>query len=428
MKITDMCVTPIAISDPPIRNSIGIHAPYALRTIVELIDDHGVSGISEVPGDLDTTQALEEAREYVVGADPYHITRLLGVLARRFGGRGTTDRGVNPWDKRTYVHVASAVEVACLDLIGKTVGRPICDLLGGAVRTRIPFASYLFFKPEGAGGALGFGIDPKAVGWPAVRQRAAATPDDIVRQARAMVEAFGFQAHKLKGGVMEPDVEVCTVLALREAFGPGIPLRIDPNGVWSVETAIACGKRLTGVLEYYEDPVRGQEDMAKVGKVLGIPMATNMYTTSFEDIPRSIELGAESIILSDHHFWGGLRSSLDLAAVCRTFGRGLSMHSNSHLGISLMAMAHLAAAVPNLDFSLDTHYPWQSEEVVVGGPIEFDGGVVRVGNAPGLGVELDHEALAHLHDNYTSSGLTIRDDAAEMRKLDPKWEAKLTRW
>lgn len=428
MKISDMRVTPIAVTDPPLRNSVGIHAPYALRTIVELVDDHGVTGISEVPGDLDTTQALTEAREYVVDADPYHTTQLLRVLAERFGSRGTVDRGRDPWDKRTYVHVASAVEGACLDLVGKSIGRPLCDLLGGAVRTRIPFASYLFFKPEGAGGAWGYGIDPRAVGWPAARQRAALTPEDIVRQARAMTEEFGFQAHKLKGGVMEPDMEVRTVLALREAFGPEIPLRIDPNGVWSVETAIACGKRLKGVLEYYEDPVRGQENMATVGKALGMPMATNMYTTSFEDIPRSIELGAESIILSDHHYWGGLRASLDLAAVCRTFGRRLSMHSNSHLGISLMAMAHLAAAVPNLDYSLDTHYPWQSEEIIVGGRIKFDCGAVRISNAPGLGVELDREALARLHDNYRASGLTHRDDVAEMRKLDPTWEAKLTRW
>ena len=304
VTIIDMRVTPIAITDPPIRNSIGIHAPYALRTIVELMDDHRITGISEVPGDLETTVALQESREYVVDADPFQTNPLMSVLAREFGARGATDRGANPWDKRTHVHVASAIEVACLDLVGKTVGRPVCDLLGGAVRSRIPYASYLFFKPEGAGGALGFGVSGGATGWAAVRQRAAETPEDIVRQAQAMVEEFGFQAHKLKGGVMEPEIEVQTVLALRAAFGPGIPLRIDPNGVWSVETAIRCGTKLKGVLEYYEDPVRGQADMAKVRKALGIPMATNMYTTSFEDIPRSIELGAEDIILSDHHFWG----------------------------------------------------------------------------------------------------------------------------
>ena len=88
-------------------------------------------------------------------------------------------------------------------------------------------------------------------------------------------------------------------------------------------------------------------------------------------------LGSEDIILSDHHFWGGLRATLELARICRTFGRGLSMHSNSHVGISLMAMTHLAAAIPNLTYACDTHYPWQSEEVIQGGRVPFeDGGVV----------------------------------------------------
>ena len=74
----------------------------------------------------------------------------------------------------------------------------------------------------------------------------------------------------------------------------------------------------------------------------------------------------EQIILGDHHFWGGLRASVELARICRTFGRGMSMHSNSHLGISLAAMAHLAAAVPNLTYACDTHYPWQCEDVIAG--------------------------------------------------------------
>ena len=80
----------------------------------------------------------------------------------------------------------------------------------------------------------------------------------------------------------------------------------------------------------------------------------------------------QDIILTDHHFWGGLRAVLELNRIASTFGRGLSMHSNSHLGISLMAMVHLAAAVPNLTYACDTHYPWQEEEVVEGGRIAFD--------------------------------------------------------
>jgi glucarate dehydratase len=153
-----------------------------------------------------------------------------------------------------------------------------------------------------------------------------------------------------------------------------------------------------------------------------------MCTTSFEDIPRSIQLGSEDIILSDHHFWGGLQASMTLAGLCQTFSRDLSMHSNSHLGISLAAMVHLGAAIPNLKYALDTHYPWQSDEIIIGGRLKFEDGQVAVPAGAGLGVELDRKALEKLHENYLACGLTKRDDEIEMQKVQPGWTFKATRW
>jgi len=243
-----------------------------------------------------------------------------------------------------------------------------------------------------------------------------------------MCAEFGFQSIKLKGGVFEPAQEVAAMVALREAFGPDVPLRIDPNAVWTVQTALTWGRELEPILEYLEDPVRGQAAMAEVRRQLKTPLATNMCTTSFEEIPASIALGAEDIILSDHHFWGGLRASMTLAGICQTFGRKLSMHSNSHLGISLAAMVHLGAALPDLRYALDTHYPWQSDEVIVGGRLRFEEGSVAVPTEPGLGVQLDREALARLHQNYLACGLTRRDDEVEMRKVVPGWAFQAVRW
>jgi glucarate dehydratase len=168
--------------------------------------------------------------------------------------------------------------------------------------------------------------------------------------------------------------------------------------------------------------------MAAVRKELKTPLATNMCTTSFEEIPNSIRLGSEDIILSDHHFWGGLRASMTLAGLCQTFGRQLSMHSNSHLGISLAAMVHLGAAIPNLHYALDTHYPWQSDELIIGGRMKIEEGRVAVPEAAGLGVELDRKALAVLHQNYLTCGLTKRNDEIEMQKVQPDWKFKATRW
>ena len=107
------------------------------------------------------------------------------------------------------------------------------------------------------------------------------------------------------------------------------------------------------------------------------------------------------------------------------------MHSNSHLGISLMAMAHVAAASPHLTYACDTHYPWQraEDEVVAGGRIPFAGGNVCVTNTPGLGVSLDDDQLARGRERYARCPYRKRDDEAEMQKhIDSQWTRRLPRW
>ena len=427
-KIKEIHITPIAIVDPPLLNAAGLHAPYALRTILELVTEDNISGISEIPGTKDIDDALEASKKLLIGKDVFQLNEIQRILVENFGTDNIADRGLAPWDQRKLVHIFSAVEVACMDIIGKVTSRPVVDLLGGKMRDRVPFSAYLFYKYEGAGGEWAFNTNPSAKGWDAARQKSALNPTEIVAQAKAMCAEFGFKSIKLKGGVFEPRQEVDAMFALSEAFGAETPLRIDPNALWEVATAITYGKEMEPILEYLEDPVRGQENMAIVRKALKTPLATNMCTTSFGEIPKSIALGAEDIILSDHHFWGGLRSSMNLASICETFSRGLSMHSNSHLGISLAAMVHLGAAIPKMEFALDTHYPWQSDEIIMGGRFVFEEGSVQVPSGPGLGVELDRTALAKLNQNYILCGLTKRNDEIEMQKVNPGWKFKPVRW
>jgi glucarate dehydratase len=85
----------------------------------------------------------------------------------------------------------------------------------------------------------------------------------------------------------------------------------------------------------------------------------------------------------------------------------------------LMAMTHLAASIPGLAYACDTHYPWQSEDVIQGGRVPFVDGCVLLGSAPGLGVELDRPALAALHEQYRRCGIRSRDDTREMQKHQP---------
>lgn len=397
------------VGDPPLRAASGLHAPWALRTIVEVVSHDGISGVSETQGGSAVVDDLLAVGDLVVGRDPFQLAELQhrqSLSPRTFG----------------------AIEVACLDLLGKALERPVCDLLGGRVRDRVPYSAYLFYKHRGAGGAFGFDLDPSATGWAAARQREALDAPSLVDQAQAMVHAFGFGSIKLKAGVLPPYEEVRTIKFLREAFGPDIPLRIDPNTAWSLETSLRCASELEGLLEYYEDPVAGKQDMAALARACNIPLATNMCCVSFADLPRTIELGSVSIVLGDHHLWGGLRASVELARICRTWNIGLSMHSNSHMAISLAAMTHLAAVVPNLSYACDTHYPWQAEEIVVGGKLRFEDGALPVPTGPGLGVELDRAQLERMHAQYLAAGIGHRDDEIEMQKVEPGWKRKLPRW
>src|SRR3954469_9496811 len=283
MKITEMHITPIALGDPPLLNAAGLHAPYCLRTVVELVTDTGLRGLAEVPGSVAVDAALAEARSVVIGANPMNWHALRAKLAERCSPESSLARGDRPWDGRTRIQVFSAMDVACLDIQGHAYEQPVAMLLGGVVRERIPYSAYLFYKYEGAGGELAFGTDPEATGWAAARQKAALDPDGIVEQAQAMVKEFGFESIKLKGGCFEPAQEVAAMKALHERFGPDMPLRLHPNAVGAVAMSVKYGRELEGLLECLEYPCRSQEGMAAVRRSLKTPLATNMCTTSFDD-------------------------------------------------------------------------------------------------------------------------------------------------
>ncbi|HEY7176658.1 MAG TPA: enolase C-terminal domain-like protein [Micromonosporaceae bacterium] len=379
LRIVGATVTPIAVADPPLLTALGVHQPYALRSIVQVHTDAGITGISEAYGDDPTLDRLLLAIPAIVGLDAFDtnglVRRVNAALAGVEADTPTELIGVASVDKAVAATVA-AFEVALFDIQGKATGRRVCDLLGGAVRDAVPFSAYLFYKRAGHPGA-----EPDRFG-------AALDVDGIVAQARSMVGTYGFGSLKLKGGVFPVDEEIAAIEALSDEF-PDHPLRLDPNANWSVATSLRVAHRLAGVLEYLEDPTDGIHGMARVAARTSIPLATNMCVTTFADVPAAVAARAVRIVLSDHHFWGGFRASLDLAAVCTTFGLGLSMHSNTHLGVSLAAMTHLAAAIPSLEYACDTHSPWQIENVIEPGAIAIRDGCVAVPSGPGLGVTLD---------------------------------------
>lgn len=419
MKIKRVTVTPIAFRDPPLLNASGIHEPFALRSIIEVESDNGYVGLGESYGDAPALAIQQALRDRLVGLDPFDLNALRAVVKATVAEHkpasvAGAELAPGSHASKAVSNAYSAFEVAFLDLQARSLNRPLVDLLGGAVRDKVPFSAYLFFK-------YAQHVDSP---YPPDNWGEALSAEQIVAQAGRMIEAYGFKSIKLKAGTLPPEHEVACIKALKRAF-PGYPLRIDPNGNWSLDTAIRMAELLGDDLEYYEDPTPGLEGMAELHKRTGLALATNMVVTDFDEFRRGIALGSVQIVLADHHYWGGLRDTQALSKMCDTFGVGVSMHSNSHLGISLMAMAHVAASVPNLGYACDTHYPWQApdEEVIKGGKLPIVDGCVRITRAAGLGVELDRDQLGKLHDQYLSCGITQRDDVRQMRRYKPDWQA-----
>jgi glucarate dehydratase len=414
-RIADVRVTPIALKDPPLLNASGIHEPYTLRAIIEVELASGVTGLGETYGDMPGLLHLQAVAPLLRGLhvmDVHPMGRIVNsvVTQQQMASVPSTvlDVATGSLPGKMSAKTYAAFETAMLDAQARSAQLPLADYLGGRVRDRVPYSAYLFFKyaqhidapylPDQWGEAL--------------------DPASIVAQARKMIDEYGFKSIKLKAGALDPDIEVDSLLALKEAF-PGVPLRIDPNANWSLATAQRIAKRLGDCLEYYEDPVGTLEEAAELHKSTDLLLATNMVVTNWREFAKNLNLGSIQVILADHHFWGGVRATEHLLSMCDTFGLGLSMHSNSHAGISLMTMTHLSGILPNLKYACDTHYPWQCEDVLEGGRVPFVDGCVEISDAPGIGVELDREKLAQLHQQYLDCGYTRRDDEAQMRKYVP---------
>ena len=138
------------------------------------------------------------------------------------------------------------------------------------------------------------------------------------------------------------------------------------------------------------------------------------------------------MVLGDHHGWGGLTAYRHLGVICKTLGWGVSQHSNSHLGVSFAAMIHAGAAIPNLLYASDTHYPWNAASDVVRETdlFRFRDGAIDLWDTPGLGVSIDEERLAAAHEAYVSRGSAAmaRDDVSAMRERRPDWLPHMPKW
>jgi len=379
LKITDIKATTIAVPlEAPIRHANGAHWGRFIRTIVEVETDEGITGLGEMGGGGESAEnAFKGLKSYLVGHDPFQLESMYWKIC---------NPTASLYNNRTQLH--AALEFACIDIMGKKLGIRACDLLGGALREEVPFASYLFFRY--ANEQTGKGAEE--------------TADEMVLHAKTLVAEHGFTTHKLKAGVFHPDHEIEVFRALANAF-PGHKLRIDPNAAWSVEESIRIGQSIEDLNnDYFEDPTWGLEGMRRVKNRIRIPTATNTVVVNFEQLVSCIRNEAIDVILLDTTFWGGLRQAWKGSIVCEKFQIGVAVHSSGELGIQLATMLHLGAAVPNLSFAADAHYHHLTDDIIIGGKMKYHNGCIQVPTEPGLGVELDRDKLNKYAEYYKEVG------------------------
>ncbi|HXK02881.1 MAG TPA: enolase C-terminal domain-like protein [Verrucomicrobiae bacterium] len=379
MKIREIRATTVTVPlEAPLRHANGCHWGRFVRTIVEVEADNGLIGLGEMGGGGETAEAVFRAmNSYLVGHDPARIEEMRFLIA---------NPTASLYNNRTQI--LAALEFACLDLLGQSWDVPVCDILGGRLRERVPFATYCFFRypnPKTGGGEV-------------------RTSEQLVEYTCALKRRFGFKTHKLKAGVFHPDYELECYRALADAF-PGDSFRFDPNAVWSTEQAIRFGQAIEDIRnDYLEDPVFGLNGMRRTREKVRMPLATNTVVVNFEQLAANALDTAVDVILLDTTFWGGIRPCVKAAGICETFQLGVAVHSSGELGIQLATMLHLGAVIPNLSFAADAHYHHLADDIIEGGLMQYEDGAIRVPEGPGLGVRLNREKLAEYHELYRRLG------------------------
>jgi glucarate dehydratase len=379
MKIKDLRATTVSVPlEAPLRHANGCHWGRFVRTIVEVETDNGLIGLGEMGGGGESAEAaFRGLKSYLVGRDPARVEELRFLVS---------NPTASLYNNRTQI--VAAIEFACLDILGQAWGAPISEILGGRLRERVPFASYLFFRY----------VNPSS-GAGEVR-----TVEQLVAHARELKNRCGFTTHKLKGGVFPPKYELECYRALAKALD-GDRFRFDPNAVWTAEQGVEFGRAIEDLNnDYLEDPVFGLNGMRRVREKVRLPLATNTVVVNFEQLAANVLNPAVDVVLLDTTFWGGIRPCVKAAGICEAFQFGVAVHSSGELGIQLATMLHLGAVVPNLSLAADAHYHHLTDDIISGGKMVYKDGSLAVPAGPGLGVKLDREKLGKYAEEFERLG------------------------
>ncbi|WP_188456262.1 enolase C-terminal domain-like protein [Virgibacillus oceani] len=378
MRITRIKPTTVTVPlEAPLRHSNGVHWGRFVRTIVEVETDEGITGVGEMGGGGESAElAFKQLESYLIGHDPFNTEELKWKIS---------NPTASLYNNRTQL--LAAIEFACLDIMGKNLGVPVYQLLGGKMRDEVEFASYLFFRYPNENG-----------------EHEVQTKEQLLSHVQELKDKYGFRSHKLKGGVFHPDYECELFQAIGEKYSSD-QFRYDPNCILSVEQSVKFAKETEWMNnDYLEDPTWGLNGMRRVREKISQSLATNTVVVNFEQLAENIKNPSVDVILLDTTFWGGIRQCIKAADVCNTFQLGTAVHSSGELGVQLATMLHLGAVLPSMPFAIDAHYHHLKDDVIKGGKMRYQDGKIKIPDKPGLGVEIDYDKLQEYAELYNELG------------------------
>lgn len=366
-------------------------------TFVKLTTDTGISGIGEsycaTFGPKAMTAMIEDTfGRYVEGMDPFRLEDLW----RRVYGSGYTLR-----PDISLMGVLSGLEIALWDIIGKALGKPVYDLLGGRVHDRL--RSYTYIYPDIAKG------QDDSIYWNA--EQSAERAAHYVKQGFTAIKfdpAAPYSAFDPRQPSLE-SIELCVKFCklIREAVGSKADLLFGTHGQFTTAGAIRFARKIEPFDPlWFEEPTPPEkpEEMALVARATSIPVATGERLTTKYEFARVLECRAAGILQMALGRVGGIMEAKKIAAMAEPYYAQIAPHLYAG-PVEGAANVHFAASLPNF-LILESIEQWSGfHSRILKKPIRWENGYVIPPTEPGLGIELD-EAVAEAHP-YTGSKLHL---------------------
>lgn len=355
-------------------SSMWYQTRYATDKVVIFVDtDEGVTGIGEARYMGITKTIIEQKiKPKIVGLDPFDTES----IGHKFWAK---DPSTLQHTAYTYlINAVGGVDIALWDIIGKVTEKPIYKLMGGRYRDKVPCRAWLATKK----------------------------PEKQAEDAVKIVQK-GWKALKIKIGI-NPERDVETVKAVREAVGDGIEIGVDANGAWTPGIAKRTIKKMEKYdLSHVEQPVAAHDlnGLAHVRKCVNVPiLACDQMIATKYDILEIIRKEAADMINVDPIRAGGMLECKKNCAIAEAAGLSVCTHSTEELGIGTAGLLHLITSTSNFLTPNDSSYHNLADDII-SKKFEYNEGYLDVPDGNGLGVSIDTEKLMKYNALYKSGKL-----------------------